>query len=82
MARAIAARYGPVTCTSANLHGKPPPREVHEAMGSLGDAVDVYVDGGPCPLGVPSTVVDFTGERGRVLREGALTATELGLDEP
>ena len=75
----LAKRFGPITATSANLHGKPPPVEAREAQVQLGDAVDLYVDAGPCPLGRESTVVDFTGPEPRVMREGAVPAERLGI---
>lgn len=76
----LAKRFGPITATSANLHGKPAPVEVRQAQEQLGDAVDLYVDAGPCPLGRESTVVDLTGSEPRIIREGAVSAARLGLD--
>jgi len=70
--RLLAKRVGPITSTSANLHGKSPTVTCDEARAQLGDAVDVYVDGGPATLGVESTVVDLTGPRANVLRSGAV----------
>jgi len=75
----IAKRIGPITATSANLHGKPPPVEFSEAQEQLGETVDLYVDAGPCPFGKESTVVDCTGPEPRVIREGAVSAGHLGL---
>ena len=37
----------------------------------------MYLDGGPCRLGVASTIVDLTGDEPRVLREGAVPAAEI-----
>jgi len=76
----LAKRLGPITATSANLHGKSPPIECGEAQEQLGDAIDLYVDAGPCPVGKESTVVDCTGREPRVIREGAVSAERLGLD--
>jgi L-threonylcarbamoyladenylate synthase len=75
----LAKRFGPITATSANLHGKPPPVEASQAADQLGDAVDLYLDAGPCPIGRESTVVDLTGAEPRVIREGAASAERLGL---
>ena len=75
----FAKRFGPITATSANLHGRPPPIEAWEAQEQLGNVVDVYVDAGPCPVGRESTIVDFTQEEPRVIREGALSADRLGI---
>jgi tRNA A37 threonylcarbamoyladenosine synthetase subunit TsaC/SUA5/YrdC len=61
-----------------------------EAREQLGDSVSLYLDGGRAPGGVSSTIVDATGPRPRVVRQGALTLEALravvpgvlGLDEP
>jgi tRNA A37 threonylcarbamoyladenosine synthetase subunit TsaC/SUA5/YrdC len=46
-------------------------------VGQLGDAVAVYLDGGPCPVGVASTIVDLTAAEPRVLREGAVSRAQI-----
>ena len=74
----LAKRFGPITATSANVHGKPSPVEAWQAEEQLGDAVDLYLDAGPCPVGRESTVVDLTGAEPRVIREGAVSAEHLG----
>lgn len=68
IARLITKSFGPVTATSANLHGRPSPVACEDAIEQLGDRVDVYVDGGPAPLGVESAVVDLSGTRAKVIR--------------
>jgi tRNA threonylcarbamoyl adenosine modification protein (Sua5/YciO/YrdC/YwlC family) len=80
--RVLAERVGPLACTSANLHGQPTPPTAAEAAAALGDGVAAVVDGGRCE-GAPSTVVGWLEGRRHVLREGALSAAELGrLAEP
>lgn len=69
--------FGPMTATSANLHGAPSPQTVVEAMAQMGNKVGMYIDCGPCPIGQGSTVVDLTGERLTVKREGAIGRDEL-----
>jgi len=64
----------PLTGTSANLSGRRGPRTAGEVRRQLGGRVDLIVDGGPCPGGVESTVVDCTVDPPRVLREGAVPA--------
>ena len=64
-------RVGPVTGTSANREGMPPPRTVEEVQHNLGDALDLIVDAGPTPGGRPSTVIDVQGPI-RIIREGAI----------
>ena len=66
-----------LTGTSANLSGKPAPRTAGEVRRGLGDRVDLIVDGGACPGGVESTVVDCTVDPPRVLREGAVPAARI-----
>jgi L-threonylcarbamoyladenylate synthase len=70
--RLLTKAIGPVTATSANQHGKPSPRTCEEAREQLADLVDVYIDAGPTPLGGESTVVDLSGKRAKILRQGTL----------
>ncbi len=70
--RLLSKAYGPITSTSANIHGGPSPVTCEEAREQLGDRVDLYVDGGATPLGGESTVVDLTGPRAKILRQGVL----------
>jgi L-threonylcarbamoyladenylate synthase len=74
-ARRIVTRAGAVAATSANLHGGPDPRRLDEVPDSIREEA-VLVDGGELP-GTPSTVVDLTGPRPSILREGAVPATEV-----
>lgn len=66
---------GLLVATSANLPGDPDPRRLEDVSEDLLARVDAAVDGGELP-GVPSTVVDLTGDEPRVLREGAVGAEE------
>jgi tRNA threonylcarbamoyl adenosine modification protein (Sua5/YciO/YrdC/YwlC family) len=68
---------GPMAVSSANRTGMAPPADVDEAIRQLGEAVSVYLDGGPTGEPVASTIVDVTGELPRLLREGALPAAVL-----
>jgi len=70
----IAAAGGALAVTSANLSGAESPRDVDAVPPELLAHVSLIVDAGPCPVGVPSTVVDLTGPEPRVLREGAVPA--------
>jgi len=63
--------------TSANLTGHPPAKSVQEAIRALGDRVDLILDGGISPVGVPSTVVDLSKSHLRVLREGPIGKAEI-----
>ena len=67
---------GPVTGTSANREGKPPPRTAEEVQHSLGDALDLIIDTGPTTGGRPSTVIDAQGPI-RIIRDGAIERSTL-----
>ena len=70
-------RTGPLAVSSANLSGQPPATSCDEALAQLGDSAAVYLDGGPCPGDVPSTIVDLTGTVPRLLRQGVIPADRL-----
>ncbi len=77
VARALLARTGPLAVSSANLTGAAPGATAEEARTQLGEAVEVYLEDGPRDGGAPSTVLDLTGARPEVLREGAVSLEEL-----
>ncbi|WP_020575212.1 L-threonylcarbamoyladenylate synthase [Actinopolymorpha alba] len=68
---------GPLAVSSANLTGQPPATDCADAQAQLGDSVAVYLDAGPTPGAVPSTIVDLTGPTPRVLRPGVLSLERL-----
>jgi L-threonylcarbamoyladenylate synthase len=72
--RAVAA---PVAAPSANPSGRVSPTTAEHVAVDLGDAVAIVLDGGPCPVGLESTVVDLSGERPRLLRPGGLPRDRL-----
>jgi L-threonylcarbamoyladenylate synthase len=78
-ARALLQRSGPLATTSANISGQPNPVTAQDVLAQLADRVDLVLDGGSCPGGIPSTVVDCTANELRLLREGALTRKMLEL---
>lgn len=67
----------PVAAPSANRSGRPSPTTAAHVLADLDGAIDAVVDGGRCPVGVESTVVDARGEVPAVLREGAVTREDL-----
>ncbi|WP_067679089.1 L-threonylcarbamoyladenylate synthase [Nocardia miyunensis] len=69
---------GPLAVSSANVSGQPPATTVQEARDQLGELVGVYLDGGTADHGVPSTIVDLTADSPRILREGAVSAEQVG----
>ncbi len=58
--------------TSANLSGSPSATTAEEARRQLGDTIDFVLNGGRCPGGIESTVVDVTGQNPVILREGSI----------
>ena len=67
----------PIVGTSANLSGKPSALTADEVYSQFGDKVDLVIDGGKCPGGRESTIIDVTGEVAIILREGAISGEEL-----
>lgn len=68
----LLARTGPLAVSSANRTGLDAATDADQAEAMLGESVAVLLDGGPTPGAVPSTIVDATGDTGRVLRLGAI----------
>jgi tRNA threonylcarbamoyl adenosine modification protein (Sua5/YciO/YrdC/YwlC family) len=68
---------GPMAVSSANRHGQPAAQTAQQAREQLGDDVTVYLEDGPVPGGVASTIVDVTGARPRILRLGAIDVDAL-----
>jgi L-threonylcarbamoyladenylate synthase len=67
----------PIVGTSANLSGKLSPVTTEEAREQLGDEVDLIIDGGRCPGGTESTVLDISGKVPTLIREGAIPRVEI-----
>lgn len=67
----------PIVGTSANLSGKPSPLTADEVYAQLSNRVDLIIDGGRCPGGKESTIIDLTGEAPLILREGAISSEEI-----
>ena len=76
-ALALLKQTGPLAVSSANTTGEPAAQDVDAAEQMLGASVEVYLDGGPTTSGVPSTIIDVTGKRGRVVRLGAIPLERL-----
>jgi L-threonylcarbamoyladenylate synthase len=62
----------PLTATSANVSGAPPTSDPDAVAKTIGDRIDVLLDGGPTAGGLPSTIVDFTGSEPKLVRAGAI----------
>ncbi len=73
---AVAAEVGPLACSAANRRGELSPTTVEEAELQMGDAVDLFVDRGPCEPAL-TTIVDCTREEVHVLREGLVSTGDI-----
>lgn len=73
----IAQCGGALAATSANLSGEPDALDAIQAHASLGERVDLIIDGGRVRGGVPSTVVDCTVQPPAILRVGAISEAEI-----
>ena len=67
----------PLTGTSANISGQPGANNIAEVMAYFDGKIERAIDGGECTGGVPSTVLDMTGDRPRILRQGALSREDI-----
>jgi L-threonylcarbamoyladenylate synthase len=77
VARALLRAAGPMAVTSANISGQASPSTAEEVFAQLGGRIPLIIDGGRTPGGVPSTLVDCTGEAPKILREGPIALEEL-----
>ncbi len=82
LARELVTLTGPLAVSSANRSGYPAPSTMLDARLQLGASVAVYLDGGPSGETLPSTIVDVTSDRSRVLREGAISIERLREVDP
>ena len=68
---------GPLAAPSANRSTRISPTTAGHVRDELGDAVDLILDGGPCTVGIESTVLDLSGARPRILRPGGVSQAEI-----
>jgi L-threonylcarbamoyladenylate synthase len=73
----VRALREPLTGTSANRAGAPPPVSAPEVSSQMGEMVDLVIDGGHCEARVESTVIDITRDVPEVLREGPVSRGEI-----
>ncbi|MDU2063817.1 MAG: L-threonylcarbamoyladenylate synthase [Sporomusaceae bacterium] len=69
----IAAANVPIAAPSANRSGKPSPTTAQAVLEDLDGRIDMIIDGGPCDIGLESTVLDCTGDIPVILRPGGIT---------
>ncbi|HKV31861.1 MAG TPA: L-threonylcarbamoyladenylate synthase [Candidatus Dormibacteraeota bacterium] len=67
----------PIASSSANPAGQPPPIDADQVIAGWDDELDLVLDGGPCRIGQPSTILDLSGATPRILRQGAIPSSEL-----
>jgi L-threonylcarbamoyladenylate synthase len=77
LARKLLSAAGPMAVTSANLSGQPSPSTAQEVLAQLGGRIALIIDGGKTPGGIPSTVVDCSGQEIRILREGPILKDQI-----
>ncbi|HEV2365606.1 MAG TPA: L-threonylcarbamoyladenylate synthase [Caulobacteraceae bacterium] len=78
LAQAVLERFGrPLVAPSANRSGRPSPTTLAHAIEETGGAASASLDGGPCVVGLESTVISLMGTQARLLRPGAVTRSEL-----
>lgn len=73
----IRGSSGAVAAPSANSFGYLSPTEARHVEDDLGSRIDMVLEGGPCRVGVESTVLDITGEKPMILRPGGLSREEI-----
>lgn len=76
-ARALLHLVGPMAVTSANISGEPSPSTAREVYDQLAGRIPLILDGGPTPGGIASTLVDCTGDKPIILREGPISLEQL-----
>lgn len=82
VALALIDQVGPVAAPSANRFGQVSPTRAADVIADIGDRLgprDLVLDGGDCPVGVESTILDCTGPSPKVLRWGAVELSDLGM---
>ncbi len=78
VAQALIREAGtPIAAPSANPFGYVSPTTAQHVADGLGNAIDLILDGGPCPVGVESTIVSLRGTRAELLRPGSITLEQL-----
>jgi L-threonylcarbamoyladenylate synthase len=75
--RLIVALGAPLAATSANLSGRPAPATAEGVLAQLDGRIDLILDGGTCPGGVASTVLDLTTMPSEILRQGGISADQV-----
>lgn len=77
LALALLRASGPLAVTSANRTGKPSSLSAEDVLATLGGNFELLLDAGPSPGGLPSTIVDCTGDEPRILRPGPISSEDI-----
>ncbi|HKY52851.1 MAG TPA: L-threonylcarbamoyladenylate synthase, partial [Anaerolineales bacterium] len=77
VARSLLRATGPMAVTSANISGHSSASTAQEVFNQLNRRIELIIDGGRTPGGVPSTLVDCTGKEIKVLREGPISLEQI-----
>jgi L-threonylcarbamoyladenylate synthase len=77
--RSIIRNVGPLAVTSANMSGKSSPSTADQVIDQLNGRIELIIDGGECKGGISSTVVNCSGVRIDILREGEITPDQIRL---
>lgn len=72
----ILSAFGPLTCTSANIHGFPTPYKINDIRIQFKDKINIYLDAGELKS-KPSTIVDISNEKVMILREGSIPSKKV-----
>jgi L-threonylcarbamoyladenylate synthase len=67
----------PIAAPSANPSGKPSPTTAEHVLGDIGGRIEAVLDGGPCTVGLESTIIDLTVSPPRILRPGGISKEQL-----
>jgi L-threonylcarbamoyladenylate synthase len=77
VARELLRAAGPMAVTSANISGQASPSTGQEVFDQLNGRIELIIDGGQTPGGIPSTVVDCSGDEIKVLRDGPISSEQI-----
>lgn len=77
--RFLRACSSPIAAPSANRSGRPSPTSAKHVLDDLDGLIPLILDGGPCRVGLESTVLDITGEVPTILRPGKVTAEQVAM---
>ena len=77
VARELLRAAGPMAVTSANISGQASPSTAQEVFDQLNGRIELIIDGGQTPGGIPSTLVDCSGEEIQVLRDGPISLEQI-----